>query len=271
MKQTGSKMYAMRPALVAAALFFGLAVPRPARAADPLQDFLSRASQQVSSYVELISEVNCSERVTQLKLGESGKVKEKEETSYDYLILLSNSGGELNLVESRIAADSGKNAQKVKAPLLLSNGFSTLFLIFHPYYSAGFVFSIAGEETIAGRTFARVHFRHIPGTRSPAALAVRGREYPLDLSGTAWIDPQSGVIAKIVASLETNMEDVGLRALQSEVEYAPVAFQGASQAYWLPERATVEVESRHQHWRNTHIFSAYRRFSVSTKEQISGP
>ena len=35
----------------------------------------------------------------------------------------------------------------------------------------------------------------IPGTRSPAALALRGREYPLELSGSAWIDPQTGVIA----------------------------------------------------------------------------
>jgi hypothetical protein len=39
--------------------------------------------------------------------------------------------------------------------------------------------------------------------------------------------------------------------------------------YWLPAYATVEVESRHQHWRNTHIFSAYKRFSVNTKEQVS--
>jgi hypothetical protein len=271
MKQRISETRARGAGIILAALFCGLAVPLPARAADPLQDLLARTSQQVSAYLELISEVNCSEHVTQLKLGESGKVSDKEEGSYDYLIMLSNDGGELNLVESRIAADPGKSGQKGKTPFLLSNGFSTLFVIFHPYYSAGFVFSLAGEETIGGRTFAEVRFRHIAGARSPAALAVRGREYPLDLSGTAWIDPQSGVIAKIVGGLEANMEDVGLHALQIDVEYAPVAFQGGSQVYWLPARATVEVESRRQHWRNTHIFSAYRRFSVSTKEQISRP
>jgi hypothetical protein len=117
----------------------------------------------------------------------------------------------------------------------------------------------------------KVNFRHIPGARSPAALAVRGREYPLDISGTAWIDPQTGVIEKIDAQIGTEMEDVGLRTMHCEIDYAPVSFRTAAGTYWLPAHATVEVESRHQHWRNTHVFSAYKRFSVNTKEQVSHP
>jgi len=155
--------------------------------------------------------------------------------------------------------------------LLLSNGFSTLFLIFHPYYSAGFEFRLDGQESIDGRAFAKVHFQHIRGTRSPAALAVRGREYPLDLAGTAWIDPETGVIAKLEAELESGMDDVGLRTMRTEVRYAPVSFDDPSHPYWLPAQATVEVESTHQHWRNIHAFSGYKRFSVNTKEQIAKP
>ena len=41
------------------------------------------------------------------------------------------------------------------------------------------------------------------------------------------------------------------------------------ESFWLPAQATVEVESRHQHWRNTHEFSGYRRFAVDTKEQVA--
>ena len=50
-------------------------------------------------------------------------------------------------------------------------------------------------------------------TRSTAVLLLRGREYPLDLEGLAWFDPQSGALTKISAGLETSMEDVGLREL----------------------------------------------------------
>jgi hypothetical protein len=105
--------------------------------------------------------------------------------------------------------------------------------------------------------------------RSPAALAVRGREYPLDLNGTAWVDAATGVIAKLTANIDSGMEDVGLRTLRSEVRFAPVSFHDSPEAFWLPAQTTVEVETRHQHWRNTHRFSDYKRFSVNTKEQIA--
>jgi hypothetical protein len=241
----------------------------PSSSADTnaLQALLDRASVNVSTFLDTISEVNCTEHLTQERIADNGKTLEKHESAFDYLVLLSNTGGELNLVESRVAAKSNKDSEK--APLLVSNGFSMLLLIFHPYYSGGFQFSLAnGDSDVAGGLIS-VNFQHTPGARSPAALALRGREYPLEISGTAWIDPTTGVIKKIAAWIGTEMEDVGLRKMKTEIEYAPVSFQIVPGTYWLPAYATVEVESRHQHWRNTHIFSAYKRFSVNTKEQVS--
>jgi hypothetical protein len=102
-----------------------------------------------------------------------------------------------------------------------------------------------------------------------AALAVRGREYPLELSGTAWIDPQTGAIAKIDAGVDRAIEDIGLKSLRSEVGFAPVRFGQQLSAAWFPQEATVEVETPRQHWRNMHRFSDYKRFSVSTEEQVA--
>lgn len=256
--------------LLALVLGAGVACPSVSAGAPELTDLLQRASGNVSAFLDLISEVNCTEHLTQERIGENGKSLERRESSYDYLVLLSNPGGEINLVESRVAADSKKNPND-KSPLLLSNGFSMLLLIFHPYYSGAFQFSLAGQETDHEQTLTKVNFQHIPGMRSPAALAVRGREYPLDVSGTAWIEPRTGVIKRITATIGTAMEDVGLRAMRSDVDYAPVSFQTTPGTYWLPAHATVEVESRHQHWRNIHVFSGYKRFSVNTKEQVSEP
>jgi hypothetical protein len=245
-------------------------VPAESGAAqEQFEALLERTAKQVSSFLDLISEVNCTERVLQEKLTDNGKVVEKEATTYDYLIILSTADGDLNLVESRIAPGNAKQREKVRAPLLISNGFSTLFLVFHPYYAASFQFTREGEESLNGHTLTKIHFQHIPGMRSPAALAVRGREYPLDLNGTAWVDAATGVIAKLTANIDSGMEDAGLRTLHSEVRFAPVTFHDSPGPYWLPAQTTVEVETRHQHWRNTHRFSDYKRFSVNTKEQIA--
>jgi hypothetical protein len=40
-------------------------------------------------------------------------------------------------------------------------------------------------------------------------------------------------------------------------------------APWLPTQATIELTSRHQRWRNTHRFTEYQHFSVSTEETVT--
>lgn len=242
----------------------------PAWAADAgnpaVEQLLDRTGNFVVKFLEVFSNVKCTELVSQSKLGKGGKVEYGEDSTYDYLVLTQSPGGELTLVESRLAGKQPRHTRNL--PLLVTNGFSTLLLVFHPSYQASFEFTALENEVLDGKLYARVRFRHVPGTRSTAVLLLRGREYPLDLEGLAWFDPQSGAIAKISAGLETSMEDVGLRALQCEVEYGPVSFPSIRQTYWLPTSARVDVETPRQHWRNLHRFTAYQRFSTSTESRI---
>ena len=241
--------------------------PAVAAGHDP-DDLLNRTGEQVSKFLGQFSEVKCTEKVTQEKLGKEDKVELKEESTYDYLVILTNTGGELSLDESRLAVHEAK-VDKKNTSLLVTNGFATLFLVFHAYYAGSFRFTAQGDELVGGHLLSKISFQHVRGTRSIAALALRGKEYPLEVSGTAWVDPQTAVITKIVAEIGDSMQDVGLKTLRSEVEYAPVPFRGMKETYWFPSQATVEVETPRQHWRNTHRFTDYKRFSVDTEEQVA--
>jgi hypothetical protein len=234
-----------------------------------LQETIGRANDQVAKFVEKFSDVKCTEHVTQEKFKADGKVELKEESTYDYLVILTNAGGEISLDESRLAVHEQKKGEKKGVSMLVSNGFATLFLVFHPYYSSGFEFTDVGEDQINGHKFQKVQFKHISGMRSPAALSLRGREYPLDLAGVAWIDPNTGIIGKIDAGLASSMEDIGLKSMRSEVQFQPVSFKDVKDAYWFPAQASVEVETPRQHWRNTHNFTDYKQFSVSTEEKVA--
>ncbi|MFI5102893.1 MAG: hypothetical protein ACHP9V_05935 [Terriglobales bacterium] len=237
-------------------------------ATSKLPDLLQRMGEQMSEYLDRFSDVRCAERVVQEKFRNGkDKIDLKEESTYDYLVMLSNTGGELNLSESRLPVHEAK-ADKKNRSMLVSNGFATLFLVFHPLYSNSFEFSTLGEEVVNGHRLTKVAFRHIRGTRTPAAMALRGREYPLELSGTAWIDTDTSAIARISAGIDNTMVDVGLNTLQTDVEFAPVPFHDPEKTYWFPSRAVVEVETPRQHWRNTHEFTHYQRFSVNTEEQV---
>ena len=244
---------------------------------DSLEKVLDRTSRRVSEFLDEFSNVKCTEQVTQEKFKPNGKRELEQQFSYDYLVMLTNAGGDMSVNESRLPVKEAKVNRRQDISMLLSNGFATLFLVFHPYYINGFEFSDAGSEMLDGHAARKIHFQHIPNTRSVAALALRGREYPLELSGTVWVDPQNGNILRIEAGIGSTLEDIGMKTLQSSVSFAPAAFSKDKDkdkdkdqpVYWFPTEAVVEVETPKQHWRNTHRFLTYKQFSVATEEHVA--
>ncbi|HET7212579.1 MAG TPA: hypothetical protein VFL79_03270 [Terriglobia bacterium] len=252
---------AFTAAVLALPVLCAQTVRQNSNSGNPLVD---RVTQVVTTFFAKLSDVECTELVSQTKFRKNGKVEYIGNSSFDYVVVAEPSGGELTLAESRLAKLERREARRL--PLMVTNGFSTLLLIFHPEYRAGFEFNPLEDEVADGKTYARLEFHHIRGTRSTAALLVQGQEYPLDFQGVAWIDRETGEVWKIEAGLESPMDDIGLRSMRTEVIYGPVKFQGTSDTYWLPQMATIDVESLRERWRNVHRFTAYRQFATSVKE-----
>ena len=235
-------------------------------AGSPFDVLLDRTEQHAEHFVQQLQDVKCTERVVQAKLGKGEKAEYQEESTFDFLLMPQVHNGEIAVEESRLAVAGPQHRKNL--PLLVTNGFSTMMLIFHPLYRESFEFEPLPDEQLEGRQVARVHFRHVRGKRSPSALILRGREYPLRLEGDAWIDPQTGAILRLSVGLLNSMEDVGLRGFHADVSYRPLSFSAAPRPYWLPVSATIEVETPRQHWRNVHTFADYQLFSVSSSSTI---
>ncbi len=232
---------------------------------------LNRLLDQVGNSVELFWQqfpaVSCIETVTQEKLGDRGKPVYRQDTDFDYLIFFDRDGDDLLIDESRVVKKEAGKRKEI--PLLMTNGFSSLALIFHPAYQSSFEYQLMDDDMVAGKRLIRIDYRHIPGTRSTAALRLRGRDYPLDLRGTAWIDPATFEIVKMTAGLGSPMVDLNLKMLNSEVSYAPMRFENIKRTLWLPVSASVDVETARQHWRNIHKFNDYRHMSVKSESVVS--
>lgn len=224
---------------------------------------LRLAQQQVSRYLAKLADLHCTELVTQQKLNAKGHVDSTERSQFDYLIMMNGSNESFQLNESRIESDQSKH-KAVSMPMLTTNGITTLLLIFHPYYSDAFSFDEGPEQIIQNKAVIPIHFAHISGRRTPAALALRGREFPLELKGTAWLDRASGEVMQADASLLRDMSDVGLRSLEIYVEYKPESL--GSETWTLPAKAVVDVTTPRQHWRNTHVFENYKSFSTDAQQ-----
>lgn len=238
----------------------------PPPAAGSIQELLRRAAQRVEQHWEEVSSVSCQETVSQMKLSPQLKVISQRREVYNYVLILQLTGDQLTVEESREL--SGKAGKQPVQPMLVSNGFSVLMLVFHPRFQSSFVFrelepSQPGERRLA--------FEAVRGARSPSVIELAGRDYPIEWSGVASIDAATGDIRRIQTGLQSPMLDIGLLELKAEVEYEPVSFRNPPSRFWLPKTATVEAATRKQRWRNVHEFSAYRRFSVSTDVQVGEP
>jgi hypothetical protein len=248
------------PALALLAAMPGL----PAQPVNPAAA-VTLAQNQISDYLARLADLHCTETVLQEKIAPNGHVAVSERQKFDYLIMMSGTADSFQLNESRVDADSSRH-KIVALPMLVTNGVATILLVFHPYYRDGFDFKTGAPVLINGRAAVPIQFTHIQGRRTPAALALRGREYPLDLEGTAWLDETSRQVVQVEATLEHDMSDVGLRALNIHVDYAPSAIPGMKDTMFLPHQAVIDVTTPRQHWRNTHTFDDYKGFSAVVEQ-----
>jgi len=234
----------------------------------PLEEVLRRTGRAVEAFEQDFSAINCTEEVSQVKLGPGGKPLAHQESAFDYLVMVHAAPDDLTVEESRREVKT-PGEDKKKLPLLVTDGFSTLLLVFHPFFQGSFEYAPPEADVLDGRKVLRVQFRQIHGARALSELQLRGHDFPLEWHGTAWIDARSNAIVRITAGLEGSMDDVGLRSLDADVRYAAVRFAGDPADHWLPDTATVEAQTPRQHWRNIHRFINYKRFTVDTKETLA--
>jgi hypothetical protein len=229
---------------------------------------LDLARRSVTKYFEQAANVVCAESVSQGIVRSNGKVAYREDSAFEYQLLVDTQSGSLRLTESR---ETRKASFRDPArTLLITNGFTTMLLVVHPDYQDSYMFQPAGEEVVDGVSVFKIHFKPVPGGSSPAALQLRGQNYPLPLSGSIWIDARTGSITKLVAEVDSSLSDLGLKGLRSEINYATIHFHDPEESYWMPVSATIDVETPRQHWRNLHNFSGYRRFRASIQVVTGG-
>jgi hypothetical protein len=230
---------------------------------------LDRIGASVEQFRKNFKSIACTESVSQIKLGKRETVIYKKDQEYEYMIFTDILNDGVSVEESRVEKKTEGRTKDL--PLLVTKGFPTLLLIFHPFYQGSFKYKLMGEETVEGRDLVRIDFKHIKGRRSTSILSLKDKNYPLELEGTAWIDPESYNIQRISAGLVQPMKAVGLETFNSDVLYVPMNFTPDSSTYWMPKTATVEVMTKRQHWRNVHHFEDYRLFSISSESEISIP
>ena len=155
---------------------------------------------------------------------------------------------------------------------MVTSGFSSASLIFHPAYQGQSTFRYLGRQEMDGVDAYVVAYAQIPGkSKLNGSFKSRDGFVTTFTQGLAWVNPQTYQIMRLRSDLLKPLPEVQLQRQTTDITYAAVRFRNMDGSYWLPRNVTVTVTWAHRRLRNEHEYSGFRAFSVAESQKIGNP
>jgi hypothetical protein len=245
----------------------------PARNQDDLKRILTAVGKNVAAQSHSFQNATSLETIHQKKLRHNGKESDEMVGKFRYLFLMPVDPAIPVVTEYRknIIADKGLPGG-LEEGYMLTSGFVSVALIFHPALLSGSQFRYLGRQTMDGHETYVIAFAQDPITAKLVGYFKLGpRSVPILLQGLAWVDTQSYQIVRIRTDLLKPLSEVQLKRVTTQIDYQEVRFKQLAQGFWLPKDVTVTVDWRGKTLRNEHQYSHFEMFNVRTSQQIGKP
>jgi tetratricopeptide (TPR) repeat protein len=234
-----------------------------------LQGILKKVGEGVETFFSSFPNTVSIERVHQELLGKNGKVARSLDQEFQYLMLAQPDQWGVWIEEHRSTAQGASAALGgLDQGLMLTAGFASNPLFFHPAYQKSTGFRYLGRQTLDGKDLHVIAFAQKP------EMAQRTERFRSDdgsasllIQGVAWIDPTGFQILRLRTDLLAPQPNIRLQTQTIEIHFRQVSFKEAASALWLPQQVSVTVNWRGRVYRNQHRYSDFKLFNVDTKEQ----
>jgi hypothetical protein len=235
----------------------------PATGQDELPLILNRVGDNVESFVRNLPNTASTEEVRQQTLD-----IENDSTAFKFRYLALTEQGALTTRLDEFRQDSTGhevNAQTMmrRSPIV-TRGFVSLPLLFHPQYRTGSDFRLLGRQTLGQRETYVIGFVQRNSAAFSGGTNLSGHWTSLLEQGVAWVDTTTCQILRMKTWLlpgQASAADV-----TTTVDFSEVHFKHNSLAFWLPRDVVVEVVWKGKLYTNRHHYSDYRVFSVEAGE-----
>ncbi len=203
----------------------------------------------------------------QATLHDQGSAKGQSRREFDYLILVHRQEASDTVEEYRSGpGGTGLEAENLEDSYMLTSGFASSWLHFHPMNRSAARFRYLGQQTDRGLRCYVVAFAQIPGWATVTGKVVNDMRSVLILyQGIAWIDEASFRIVRLRMDLLAPRPDIGLERQTTELHFGETRLPQTVSPLWLPQEVVVTTGMNKQLYRNVHRYSDYRLFKVETK------
>jgi len=235
---------------------------------DELGVILKNVGTGVESFFKNFPNTVSVERVHQERLGKDGKVAHSLDQDFQYLLLARPEKWGVGIEEDRATSQGERSALSgYDQGLMLTAGFASVSLLFHPAYQSGASFRYLGRQPLEGKDLYVIAFAQNPKTaRTEERFSTDEGSALVLTQGVAWIDPTNYQIVRIRTDLLAPQPKVRLQRQTTEIHFQQVSFKEVASALWLPQEVSVTVDWRGRVYRNWHRYSDFKVFNVETKE-----
>jgi VWFA-related protein len=222
---------------------------------DRLPILLERVGRNVVRLFDALPATTAHEQITLDRL--DGIDYGREE--FKYLDLPLPAKGGVGRDEFRTNAAGERTEPEALKDGLVTKGFATAILPFHPLYQSESTFRYLGTQSVNGHATDVVYFAQIPGkARVTQSLKTDSRTLQIPIQGLAWIDSGNNQIVRLRTELLEPHDDPDLKMQRTDLRFNAVHLGGVAEAFWLPEQVTVTLKWRGAAFRNRHEYSDFQ-------------
>jgi tetratricopeptide (TPR) repeat protein len=245
-----------------------LAGLHPAAGQHELAIVLRKVGASVRDFFKDFPDTVSTETIQQELFRSKQKLEARSNQTFQYLLMADRVQSGLGLEEYRTDQEGRRTGLNGSTQgLMLTSGFASASMIFHPLYQAGSDFRFLGTQRVNGHETDVVVFAQSPQRARTAEVFRGGEERALILvQGIAWIEASNGQILRMRTELLKPVAKVRLTRQTTQIEYGPVRFKQVSKQSWLPREVVVTVDWKGKEYRNTHVYSNFKLFNVRSEE-----
>ncbi|HMD84403.1 MAG TPA: hypothetical protein VKO18_06845 [Terriglobia bacterium] len=245
----------------------------PAKDQEQLSSILDGVGARILEMIKNFPNTSSLEAIHQEKLRRKGGISDTQNQEFRYLCLVPREAWGPGFIEYR--ADFGGNPALPKGlteGFMLTTGFASAELIFHPAYRSESTFRYLGRQNINGQNTFAVAFAQIPGKAHLFGNFQKGLTSETTFSqGLAWINPDTYQIIRLHTDLLAPLPEFRLDKETLNIDFKEVHFTHLKEAFWLPEKVTLTLNWDGKLLRNQHEYSDFKIFNVDTSEKIGRP
>ena len=236
----------------------------------PLDPILSAVGKTVAESFVNFPNTSSLEQIHQEKLQPKQKAPHTLDQKFRYLcfVPVQSSGPGFNEYRTDLLGRQTTPAG-LGDGFMLTVGFASAALVFHPLYQSQAEFRYLGRQKIDGRDTYLVAFAQRPAKAQFTGSFKSGDTTVTTFSqGLAWIDSQTYQITRFRSDLLKPVMELNLQRETTEIAYGEVHFKDKTVGIWVPQQVTVTVDWNGKHLRNEHRYSDFKLFRVDANEKV---